>query len=92
MTDPFCTPGLKITPPQRKPGEPLWALRKGMDEIRAELRSHGEYGTELQLLRNGTLLFGRRWNLRQSPLEEAADHRCDYERKVGARVGPFKNH
>jgi hypothetical protein len=35
------------------PGEPLWSLRKDGRQITCELRSHGEYGWEAQLFRDG---------------------------------------
>lgn len=79
VDDPFYKPGLRVAPPQPTPGEHVWTLRKGVEEMRAELRSHGDYGWECQLFRDGVFIYGRRWNLHQSALEEAADHRRGYE-------------
>ena len=48
-------------PPPRvpRPGEPLWSLRKDHNTWSAELRYHGEWGVEAQLLRDGELVIGR---------------------------------
>lgn len=78
--DPFYSPYVKIAPQGPKAGEHVWTLRKGEEEVRAELRSHGEYGWECQLFRNGAFLYGRRWNLYASALLEAVERRHDYER------------
>ena len=47
------------------PGEPLWSLRKDHVTWSAELRYHGEYGVEAQILRNDELRIGRRFDLRE---------------------------
>ncbi len=49
------------TPRGIKPRQPesLWHLRKPLHTLEAQLRYHGEsYGVELQILRDGELLFG----------------------------------
>jgi hypothetical protein len=86
--DPFYAPS--HTPPARqpRPGQHLWTLRKDGGSTRAELRSHGEYGWELQLFRDGTFIYGHRWNLHQSALEEAADHRRAFEREGWELIAP----
>jgi hypothetical protein len=48
-----------------RPGEPLWSVQKGDVTWSAELRYHGEYGVEAQILRNGELVIGRRFILRE---------------------------
>lgn len=69
-------------PAQLQAGEPVWSLRKGAQRADAELRDHGEaYGVELQLLRDGELLYGRRFGSRVWALEEAAAVRQHYERE-----------
>ena len=49
-----------------RPGEPLRSMQKGDVTWSAELRYHGEYGVEAQILRNGELVIGRRFVLRRS--------------------------
>lgn len=63
-------------PPPRcrpKPAEHLWSARKKGNQIDAELRGHGEWGWECQLLLNGELLYGRRLTCRSEALDEATD-------------------
>jgi hypothetical protein len=48
-----------------RPGEPLWSVQKGDVTWSAELRFHGEYGVEAQILRNGELRIGRRVSLKE---------------------------
>ena len=55
-------------PPPRvpRPGEPLWSLRKDHITWSAELHFRGEsYGWEVQILRDGELVMGRRFILRE---------------------------
>jgi hypothetical protein len=52
---PRCYPG---------PGEPLGSVRRGPVTWSAELRYHGEYGVEAQILRNGDLTIARTFVLR----------------------------
>lgn len=63
--DPFYAPGHKIPPRQPKPGEFVWELRRGIVRLRCELRGHGEYGWECQLLEDGILIFGQRFDHKQ---------------------------
>jgi hypothetical protein len=54
---------------QRKPGEPIWSLRKNGRQVDCELRFHGEsYGWECQCLYDGDLAYGQRFVLRVAPL------------------------
>jgi hypothetical protein len=63
--------------PQARPtvpptaGEPLWSVRKGDVTWSAELRYHGEYGVEAQILRNGELVIGRRFVLKEQAVKWA---------------------
>ena len=66
--DPRCRP---------RPGEPLWSLRKGDVTWSAELRYHGEYGVEAQMLRNGELQMGRRFPLKEQAVRWAEDEGAD---------------
>lgn len=63
-------------PPPRKPtpGEPLWSLLKDHETWTAELRYHGEYGVECQILRDGELAIGRRFDLKAQAI--AWERRC----------------
>jgi hypothetical protein len=57
-------------------------LQKGDVTWSAELRYHGEYGVEAQILRNGELRIGRRF-----PLKEQAVRRAEAEKAhVGERL------
>ena len=50
-------------------------MQKGDETWSAELRYHGEYGVEAQILRNGELTIGRRF-----PLKEQAVRWAEVER------------
>ncbi len=71
-----------VTPPRAtpRPAEPLWTLRRGSDLTEVVLRYHGEYGVEAQCFRRGTLLYGRRFDLRAQALEWAESERLVLER------------
>lgn len=50
---------------QPRAGDPLWTMRAGGVSWSAELRFHGEsYGWEAQILRDGELVIGRRFDTR----------------------------
>ena len=66
MTDePFYSPN-KAKAPVRvpRPGEPLWSLRQDGVAWEPELRYRGEWGIETQILRQGELVIGRRFDTR----------------------------
>jgi hypothetical protein len=70
-------------PPQLRkprPAEPLWTLRKGHQRIDAALLGHGEYGWELQLLRQGNFYGGRRFDLRKQAMAFGDEIRGELER------------
>jgi hypothetical protein len=69
-------------PPACKPraGEPLYTLRKGHRLRICELRYHGEYGVEVQLLDDGELLCGYRFMTRKQAEDWAQAERADLER------------
>jgi hypothetical protein len=54
-------PGLVIPPRVPRPGEPLWAFRKDDATWSCELRVHGEWGVEAQILREGELSVAHRF-------------------------------
>src|SRR3954447_22252500 len=49
------------------PGELLFEFDRGDTSIRCELRDHGVYGVEAQLLYNGELMIGRTFHQRLDP-------------------------
>ena len=73
-------------PPARKPkpGEPLWALRKDGVTWDAELRDHGEYGVEAQILLQGELVIGRRFDTRALAVQWAEEERKAIDNRAGA--------
>jgi hypothetical protein len=81
-------------PPPRKPrpAEPLWTLiNHGGDRIDAQLRAHGEYGWEFQLLRRGDFYAGRWFDLRAHAIAWADEIRRDLE-KDGWATGSVDVH
>ena len=78
--DPVYSPGHRTAPRVPRPGEPLWELRRDYVTWSCELRYHGEYGVEAQILRDGELVIGRRFDLRR-----LAEQWAEEERKAFAR-------
>jgi hypothetical protein len=77
--DAFYRPNRSPVPPRPpKPGEPIWTVRVNHITWSCEFRFHGEsYGWEAQLLREGALVIGHRFLLRQP-----ADASADTERQI----------
>jgi hypothetical protein len=76
--EPFHAPNRKAPVPRvSRPGEALWSLRKDGRHITCELRGHGEYGWEAQLLSNGEFYAGRRFDLRADAVVHAEHVRQD---------------
>ena len=75
--DAFYRPNRPPTPlRQPKPGEPLWSLRRNHLTWSCELRFHGEsWGWEAQILREGELVIGRRFDLRRFAEQWAEEER-----------------
>jgi hypothetical protein len=59
----------------RGPGELLWSLRKDHRQIDCELRTHGTYGVEVQLLREREFYAGRMFPTREIALQWAEEER-----------------
>jgi hypothetical protein len=57
----------------------LWTLRKGTDTQSAQLQDSEEFGVELQLLRNGELVYARRHESDALAAEEATAYRREQE-------------
>jgi hypothetical protein len=70
-------------PPPRapRPGEHLWTLRKHGARMDAELRDDtgADAGAELQLLRDGAFVYGRRLPSRAMAIDEAEGCRREFE-------------
>jgi hypothetical protein len=76
MTDDSLLWTHKPTPKCRpRPGEPLWSVQKGDVNWSAELRFHGEYRVEAQILRNGDLSIARTFVLRDLAVGWAKNER-----------------
>jgi hypothetical protein len=73
-------------PCKPRPGEPLWSLRKDGVTWDAELRYHGEYGVEAQILRQGEFVFGRRFDTRAEAVQGAEEERKAIETEQGGAV------
>jgi hypothetical protein len=77
--DPFYTPGLVIPRCVPRPGELIWEARHEHVTWTCELRYHGEYGVEAQILRAGELVTGWRWPTRALAVRWAEAERVDLE-------------
>lgn len=75
--EPFYKPNRAPQPSRTpRPGERLWELHRRPVTWSAELRFHGEsYGWEAQILRDGELVIGRRFLLREQAVEWAETKR-----------------
>ena len=78
--EPFYTPGLRIAPPKPRPSEPLWMFRKGHHQMSCELRYRGEFGVEAQILSDGELRIGRRFDTRALAVQWAELERAAIEK------------
>jgi hypothetical protein len=67
--------------PQRPPGPErvLWTLGKGTDTQTALLQDSEDFGVELQLLRNGDVVYARRHESDELAIAEAAAYRRELE-------------
>jgi hypothetical protein len=72
---PFYHPAKKLPIRVPKPGEHLWTERVNNVTWSCELRSHGEWGTEAQILRDGDLVIGRRFLIREEAIASAEQER-----------------
>jgi hypothetical protein len=80
---PFYAPNRKVAPRQPRAGEHLWTVKKNGRQLACELRDDGAGGVELQVSRDGELLYGRRWATRALALEEADERKAQYLREGG---------
>jgi hypothetical protein len=88
MSDPFYAPNRTTAPRQPRSGEHLWAVQKDGHDLACELRDDGAAGAgvELQVSRDGELLYGRRWATRALALEKADDWKAQYLREGGVLI------
>ena len=70
----------KPPPCAPKPAELLFESLRGHDRFRCELRDHGEYGIEAQILRQGELVIGRRFDRRALAVQWAEEEQRVLER------------
>jgi hypothetical protein len=80
---PFYAPNRTNAPRQPRAGEPLWIIQKAGRQLACELRDDGAAGVEVQVYREGELLYGRRWATRALALEEANERKAQYLREGG---------
>ena len=86
--DRFYSPNAKPQPPRvPQPGEPLWSLRANGVTWEAQLRYHGEYGVEAQILRQGEVVIGRRFDTRMLAVQWAEEERQALDREDSAKPG-----
>ena len=86
--EPFYSPNHRPARRQAQPGEHLWAIRKKDGrQIDCELRDHGSYGVELQLLRDLAWFYGHRWPTRELARAEADELRAKYLGEGGVLIG-----
>ena len=88
MSDPFYAPNHRAAPAASRPAEPLWTLSQGVAQMACVLRDHGDLGVEIQLLRDGALLYGRRFDTRALALQCAALERETLEAEGWTRDPP----
>jgi len=70
------TPTPRVVP---RPGQLLWEFRKDHVTYSCELRYHGEWGVEAQILRDGDLCMRWRFNTRALAVQWAEGERRDIE-------------
>jgi hypothetical protein len=58
-----------------RPAEPLWELRRDYVTWRCDLSYHGEDGVEAQILRDGALVIGRRFDLKEQAVQWGEEER-----------------
>ena len=76
--------GPRIPPRVPRPGEPLWSFRSADHHIwSCELRYHGEFGVEAQILKDGELLIGRRFDMKALAVQWAEEERKAIEAEKG---------
>lgn len=81
MTDePFYSPQRPRAAHVSTPGEEIWRTRVNHVWWSCELRIHGEWGVEAQILRDNELVIGQRFILRAQAVAWADEQRRLLER------------
>jgi hypothetical protein len=62
-------------PCKPRPCDPLWSVWHNHHAYAAQLRYHGEYGVEAQILRDGDVLVGYRFQTRALAVQWAEEER-----------------
>lgn len=84
---PYYAPNRKPEPArQPKPTEHLWAIRKDGRQYDGELRDHGTWGVEFQVLCDLEWFYGHRHESRDLALLEADRRKAEYLREGGVLV------
>jgi hypothetical protein len=75
MSDDALWNTLLPRPCKPRPDEPLWRMSRNHHAYAAQLRYHGEYGVEAQILRDGDVLAGYRFQTRALAMLWAEEER-----------------
>jgi hypothetical protein len=79
MSDqPFYAPNRSASARPPRVAEPLWAVQKEGRQLACELRDEGAFGVDVQVSRDGELLYSRRWPTRALALEKADSWKAQY--------------
>ena len=76
----FCLPGRRVPPRQPQPGEPLWQISVNNVTWSCELRTHGEWAVEAQILCDGECVIGQRFETRTLAERWSKMYRQEIER------------
>ncbi len=76
----FATPGRKVPPRVAKPGEQIWQIHVNHVFWSCELRDHGRWGVEAQILRDNDFVIGLRFPSRPLAIAWADSEPADLER------------
>jgi hypothetical protein len=80
---PFYKPGMKVPERQPRAGTKVWAILGANQLFVCELHDKGLLGVEVQLFRDGELLFLQRWSSGDLALRHAEDIKAQYLRAGG---------
>lgn len=74
-----CLPGRKPLVRRPKAGEEIWRIYVTHVFWSCELRDHGKWSVEAQILRGGDLFIARRFDVRESAVRWADEQRQHIE-------------
>jgi len=78
--DPFYSPTHRSAPRVPRPGERIWELRADHVTGSCELRYHGEFGVEAQILGEGDLFSAHTFQTRALAVQWATEERTHLEK------------